>query len=94
VQEKQQTTTPNFYYNLVSILYHDLQKAQTCAAYKRDAQQSGQKDLEQFFEDACQNANREAERAQTFLDRLSISRTQSHTGYQGQYPSGMQSTGH
>ena len=94
MQEQRQTTTPNTYYNLVSVLYHSLQEAQTCAAYARDAQHAGQTELAQFFQEVQQNANREAERAQNFLERWSIARSQHSIGYQGQYPSGMQGSQH
>lgn len=93
MQEQRRTSFPNTYYNLISVLYHDLQKAQTCATFERDAQQAGQAELAQFFQQARQNANQEAERVQYFLERLNIARTQP-AGYQGQYPSGMQGSQH
>ncbi len=94
MQEQRQTTTPNTYYNLVSVLYHTLQEAQTCAAYARDAQQAGQAELAQFFLEVQQNANREAERAQNFLERWNVAHSHHNIGYQGQYPSGMLGSQH
>jgi rubrerythrin len=46
-------TTPtgvsNDVYNLVSILYHDLQGAENYARYAADAEQSGDQELVDFF---------------------------------------------
>ena len=49
MQELQQTTSSNSYYNLVSALYHALQEAQTSSAYIRDAEQEGQQELARSF---------------------------------------------
>ena len=49
MQQSQQTSVSNTYYNLVSVLYHALETAQTSAAYIQDAQQSGNQQLVQFF---------------------------------------------
>jgi hypothetical protein len=38
-------------YNLVSVLYHALQGAETISQYLRDAQTSSDQDLAQFFEE-------------------------------------------
>ncbi len=93
MQEQRLTTTPNTYYDLVSVLYHCLQDAQACAKYIHDAQQAGLPELARFFQEAQQSANRIADRAQYYLERWNAPRLQ-HTGYQGQYPSGMQSSQH
>ena len=54
-------------YNLVSNLYHSLKGADACEQYIRDAQQSGDRELEEFFRD-CQEQNRDlAERAKNLL---------------------------
>jgi hypothetical protein len=47
--EQSRTGTSNQYYNLVSILYHSLQGAQTYDSYIKDAEQSGDSELAQFF---------------------------------------------
>jgi hypothetical protein len=39
-------------YNLVSVLYHALQGAETSGQYQQDAQESGDEQLAQFFEEA------------------------------------------
>jgi hypothetical protein len=68
--EQQSTGTSNVYFNLVSILYHSLQSAQTAATYVSDAQASGDQDLVQFFQDFQQTTNQQAERAKQLLTRL------------------------
>jgi len=39
-------------YNLISVLYHALQAAETTQQYLRDAQKSGDEELAEFFEEA------------------------------------------
>jgi hypothetical protein len=39
-------------YNLVSVLYHALKSAETTAQYHQDAEQHGDEELAQFFEEA------------------------------------------
>ena len=71
MQEKQATNTDNTYYNLVSALYHALQEQQTSASYIQDAQQSGNQQLVQFFQQVQQDANRQAEQAKQLLSQMS-----------------------
>ena len=70
MQETQQTSTSNMYYDLVSVLYHALKAEQSCVAYVQDAQESGNQDLAQFFGEIKQNASRQAERAKELLSRV------------------------
>jgi hypothetical protein len=39
-------------YDLISVIYHALQAAESCAKYMRDAEASGDVVLSQFFEEA------------------------------------------
>ena len=71
MQQSQQTSVSNTYYNLVSVLYHALETAQTSAAYIRDAQQSGNQQLVQFFQSVQQTANQQAQQAQQLLAQSS-----------------------
>ncbi len=48
---KQATGTRDETYNLVSVLYHALQGAQTATQYVQDAAQAGDQELIQFFRD-------------------------------------------
>ena len=70
MQETQQTTTSNTYYDLVSILYHALKAEQSSATYVQDAQESGNQDLVQFFGEVKQTATRQADRAKELLGRI------------------------
>jgi hypothetical protein len=46
---EQATGTPDATYNLVSVLYHALQGAETYRQYIQDAEQAGDPELVQFF---------------------------------------------
>ena len=66
------TGTPNEYYDLVSIIYHALQGAQTCQMYIRDAEQRGDQELAQFFRQVQQEDKRRSDWAkQLLVNRLS-----------------------
>jgi len=54
-------------YDLVSVLYHALQGAETCARYIKDAEQGGDADLVEFFREAQDENKRRANRAMTLL---------------------------
>lgn len=69
-QEKRvPTNTPDPHYDLISILYHSLEGAQTCAVYAEDAGRVGDQELAQFFVQAQQNQNACADRAKQLLSR-------------------------
>jgi rubrerythrin len=59
--------TTDVNYNLVSILYHALQGAETYDQYIRDAEQKNDKDLAQFFRDTKEENQRRADRAKQLL---------------------------
>ena len=63
------TGTRDVVYNLVSIVYHSLQGAETIDMYIRDAQQSGDHELAQFFTEVKQENTRRAQRAKALLPR-------------------------
>jgi hypothetical protein len=54
-------------YNLVSVLYHALQGAETEEKHIRDAEQSGNQDLVQFFREVKDRNKQTAERAKQLL---------------------------
>ena len=61
------TGTRDEHYNVISVLYHALQGADTCATYLQDAERAGDQDLVQFFREA-QGAYRQlADRGKTLL---------------------------
>jgi hypothetical protein len=49
---EQATGTQDVTYDLVSVLYHALQGAETSQRYLRDAEQAGDQELVQFFREA------------------------------------------
>lgn len=69
MQEPQKTPASNTYYNLVSVLYHALETAQTSAGYLQDAQQSGNQDLVNFFQEVQQTASQQANKASQLINR-------------------------
>lgn len=68
-EQRTYTTTPDPHYDLVSVLYHALEGAQTCACYAEDAKRTGDQELTQFFLQAQQNQNTCADRAKQLLGR-------------------------
>jgi len=67
--EPQQTSVSNQYYDLVSVLYHTLQASQTFTSYVQDAQQSGNQELAQFFQQIQRQESQWAEQAKQLLSR-------------------------
>ncbi len=61
------TGTDNVTFDLVSILYHSLEGAQKYDKYIQDAQQSGNNDLVQFFQQLKQQETQRAEQCKQFL---------------------------
>jgi rubrerythrin len=61
------TGTRDVTYNLVSILYHALQGAETYDQYIQDAEQGGNQDLAQFFRDVKEQNRQRADRAKQLL---------------------------
>ncbi|HMJ15012.1 MAG TPA: hypothetical protein VK524_26545 [Polyangiaceae bacterium] len=54
-------------YNLISVLYHALQGAQTYSQYVRDAQAAGDEELVEFFSEVREEEQDRAERAKELL---------------------------
>ncbi len=67
--DKGSTGTRDVTYNLVSILYHALQGAETHDQYIRDAEQSGDQELAQFFREVKDRNKQTADRAKQLLAR-------------------------
>ena len=66
-QGQSTTGTRDVTYNLISILYHALQGAETYDQFIRDAEQGGDRELAQFFRDVKQENTRRADRAKQLL---------------------------
>src|SRR2546421_6062163 len=63
------THTPNPQYDLVSVLYHALEGAQTTDIYVKDAEKEGDQELAQFFRQVQQEQTMCADRAKQLLAR-------------------------
>jgi hypothetical protein len=61
------TGTRDEQYNVISVLYHALQGADTCAAYLRDAEHAGDQELAQFFLEVQGTYQQLAERGKALL---------------------------
>ena len=65
----QMTGVRDEHYNLVSILYHALQGAETYDTYISDAEGAGDQELAQFFREVQEEERRRAARAKELLGR-------------------------
>jgi rubrerythrin len=61
------TGTRDEHYNLVSVLYHRLQEAETIQRYIDDARQAGDEELATFFTDVQEDDRQRAQRAKELL---------------------------
>ena len=61
------TGTRDATYDLISVLYHALQGAETYWTYVEDAEQVGESDIAQFFRDVIAEDRNRAERAKQLL---------------------------
>ena len=75
------TGTRDVTYNLISVVYHALQGAETYQIYEQDAQQEGDQEAAALFHEAHQSSRQWADRAKTLLgQRMSQSRGQGGSG--------------
>ena len=66
------TGTRDVTYDLISVIYHALQGAETYQMYEQDAQQAGDREAETLFHEAHQSSRQWADRAKSLLgQRLS-----------------------
>lgn len=61
------TGTRDRHYNLVSVLYHALQEAETCEQYIRDAEREDDREAAEFFRAVQEENRRRSERAKELL---------------------------
>jgi hypothetical protein len=61
------TGTRDVTYDLISVVYHALQGAETYQMYERDAQQEGDEEAAKLFHEAHQSSRQWADRAKTLL---------------------------
>jgi len=57
----------NEHYDIVSVLYHSLQGAETCQRYIRDAEQEGDQEVVDFLRDVQEQNLKIADRAKRLL---------------------------
>lgn len=62
-----QTGTRDVTYNLVSVLYHALQGAETCLMYVQDAEQNGDDEMADFFREVIIKNRHLADEAKRLL---------------------------
>lgn len=86
-QEKQQISTGNIEYDLVSVVYHSLQSALSASVYMSDAQSMGDQELSQFFWNNQQENRRAADHAEYLLNKR-FSQMQGQSQSQGQQQQG------
>lgn len=65
--DKQITGTANTTYNLVSIIYHALQGAETYDMYVSDAERAGDNELADFFREVRDEERRRSDRGKQLL---------------------------
>lgn len=63
----QQEPVENHHYDLISVMYHALQAVETYQKYCDDAEQAGDKDLQNFFDECIEQNRKSAMRAQELL---------------------------
>ena len=61
------TGTRDEHYNVISVLYHALQGAETCTTYLQDAEQAGDQELAQFFREVQSTYRQLGDRSKTLL---------------------------
>jgi hypothetical protein len=65
--DKYHTGTNDEHFNLISVLYHALKCSACCETYIKDAEQAGDRELVQFFQNIKQENQRTAETAKQML---------------------------
>ncbi|MBD1841291.1 hypothetical protein H6F78_20085 [Coleofasciculus sp. FACHB-64] len=61
------TGTADEHYNLISVLYHALEGASTYEIYIQDAEEAGDEELVEFFQQLEEEESQRAERAKELL---------------------------
>ncbi|MBV6623192.1 MAG: hypothetical protein KI793_09705 [Rivularia sp. (in: Bacteria)] len=61
------TGTANEHYDLISVIYHSLQSASVCNMYIQDANNSGDRELMEFFQQVKEQNCQQAEQAKKLM---------------------------
>ena len=88
--EERATNTTNPYYDTVSVLYHALEGARTCAIFVQDANRAGDQELAQFFSQVQQEEVARADRAKQLLASRSTTPAMKQQNMSQQQPAGPQ----
>ena len=67
--DREATGTGDATYDLVSVLYHSLQGAETYEFFENDAQEAGDQELADFFRQVREEERSRADRAKALLTR-------------------------
>lgn len=78
----------NLRYDLISTIYHAHKSASSIDQYIQDANQAGNNEATQFFQQLAQDDLQRAQRAQELLSRLGSSSSGSSSGSSGSSSSG------
>lgn len=65
--DREATGTGDATYDLVSVLYHSLQGAETYEFFENDASEAGDEELARFFREVQEEERRRADRAKQLL---------------------------
>lgn len=65
--DREVTGTGDVTYDLVSVLYHSLQGAETYEFFESDAEEAGDQELVTFFREVREEEQRRADRAKALL---------------------------
>ena len=65
--DREVTGTGDVIYDLVSVLYHSLQGAETYEFFESDAEEEGDQELVTFFREVREEERRRADRAKALL---------------------------
>ena len=65
--DREATGTGDVTYDLVSVLYHSLQGAETYEFFESDAEEAGDEELVTFFREVREEEQRRADRAKALL---------------------------
>lgn len=76
---KETTGTRDTTYNLVSVLYHALQGAETYERYVRDAIASSDYEIAKYFREVQEEERRRADKAKAVLAKVLAARMQAGT---------------
>ena len=74
------TGTRDVTYDLISVVYHALQGAETYQMYEQDAQQEGDQEAAALFHEAHQSSRQWADRAKALLGQRMSQGSQSGSG--------------